>query len=97
MNEIKIVETLMKAKGFSGQTLTAKIKGKEKDEVSASYVTNRLQSRTMTVEKLIELLGAMDCELIIRNKIGNNEKYVVDNEERKSVKVYKKKVGGDNE
>ena len=95
MNEIKIVETLMKAKGFSGKTLAEKIK--DDANATASYVTNRLQSKTMTVEKLLELLDAMDCELIIRNKIGKNEKYVVDNEERKSVKVYKKKVGGDNE
>lgn len=95
MNEIAIVKEVMKAKGFSGKTLAEKIKGD--DSALASYVTNRLQSRTMTVEKLLELLEAMDCELIIKNKIGDKESYVVDNDDRNSVKKYSKKDGDDNE
>lgn len=91
MNEIKIVGEIMKAKGFSGKTLAEKIKGDK--NATASYVTNRLQSKTMTVEKLLELLDALDCELIIKHKVGDKEMYVVDNEERNSVKVYKKKDG----
>ena len=94
MNEIEIVTTVMKAKGFSGKTLAEKIK---KDENAfASYVTNRLQSKTMTVEKLLELLDALDCELIIKHKVGDKEVFVVDNENRNSVKSYKK-GGSDNE
>ena len=53
MNEIEIIKTLMTAKGF--------IRAKLEDKMSfktASAVTNRLQSRTMTVEKLVELLAA---------------------------------------
>lgn len=92
MNEIKIVKELMSVKGISGKTMAEKL-GKE----NASYVTNRLQSKTMTVEKLLELLNAMDCELIIRNKVGDKESYVVDDTERNSVKIYKKKDGGDND
>lgn len=90
MNEIKIVKELMGAKGMSGATLAEKL-----GYNTPSAVTNRLQSKTMTVEKLLELLGAMDCELIIRNKVGDKESYVVDNEDRNEVKSYKKKDGGE--
>lgn len=88
MNEIEIVKTLMKEKGFSGAKLAEKL-----GYNTASAVTNRLQSKTMTVEKLIELLTAMDCELVIKNTVGNKESFVVDDENRCEAKVYKKKAG----
>lgn len=90
MNEIEVVKAIMKAKGFSGKTLAEKL-----GYNTASAVTNRLQSKTMTVEKLVELLDAMDCELIIKNKVGDKESFTVVNENRSEAKVYKKK--GDNE
>lgn len=92
MNEIEIVKALMKAKGHSGKTLAEKM-----GYNTPSGVTNRLQSKTMTVEKLIEMLDAMDCELIIKNKVGDKEAFVVDNTERNDVKSYKKKEGEVNE
>ena len=85
MNEIEIVKTLMKAKGVSGAVLAEKLGYK-----TASAVTNRLQSKTMTVEVLVNLLAAMDCELVIKNKVGSKETFVVENENRQSVKIYKK-------
>lgn len=91
MNEIEIVKKIMGDQGYSAKTLAEKIKG-EKDAF-ASYVSNRLQSKTMTVEKLLELLNALDCELIIKQKAGSKKTYIVTDEERKSVKVYKKKDG----
>ena len=78
----------MKDKGFSGAALAKKLRYK-----TPSAVTNRLQSKTMTVEKLIELLTAMDCELVIKNNVGDKDTYVVDNEDRSEAKVYKKKAG----
>lgn len=90
MNEIKIVKELMSIKGVSGAVLADKL-----GYNTPSAVTNRLQSKTMTVEKLVELLSAMDCELVIRNKVGGKETYVVDNEDRNEVKIYKKKKDGD--
>lgn len=83
MNEIEIVKTLMKAKGFSGAKLADKMGFN-----TASAVTNRLQGKTMTVEKLIELLAAVDCELVIKNTVGDKESFVVDNENRNEVKSY---------
>ena len=90
MNEIEIVKTLMKTKGFSGAKLAEKMKYN-----TPSAVTNRLQSKTMTVEKLIELLDAMDCELVIKNTVGDKETFVVDNENRSEAKVYSKKKAGE--
>jgi transcriptional regulator with XRE-family HTH domain len=88
MNEIEIVKTLMKTKGASGAVLAEKLGFN-----TPSAVTNRLQSKTMTVEVLIKLLEAMDCELVIRNRVGGKETFVVDNENRREAKVYKKKDG----
>lgn len=88
MNEIEIVKEMMKVKKASGAVLAKKMGYK-----TASAVTNRLQSKTMTVEKLVELLAALDCELVIRHKIGDKESFVVDNENRNDVKIYKKKDG----
>ena len=90
MNEIEIVKTIMKAKGASGKTLAEKMGFN-----TPSAVTNRLQSKTMTVEVLVNLLNALDCDLIIQHKIGDKKKYVVDNENRQTVKIYKKKDGDD--
>lgn len=87
MNEIEIVKTMMATKKASGAMLADKLGYK-----TASAVTNRLQSKTMTVEKLIELLGALDCELVIRHKMGDKESFVVDNENRCEAKIYKKKA-----
>lgn len=88
MNEIEIVKTLMKTKGASGAVVAEKLGFK-----TASAVTNRLQSKTMTVEVLINLLAALDCELIIKHKMGDKEVFVVDNENRREPKIYKKKDG----
>lgn len=91
MNEIEIVKTMMKTKKASGAVLAEKMGFK-----TASAVTNRLQSRTMTVEKLIDILDALDCELVIRHKMGDKESFVVDNENRNEVKSYNtSKKGGD--
>lgn len=88
MNEIEIVKALMKAKGMSGAVLADKMGFN-----TASAVTNRLQSKTMTVEVLVRLLDAMDCELVIKNKVGDKEVFVVDNENRREPKIYSKKDG----
>lgn len=88
MNEIEIVKALMKAKGISGAVLADKLGYK-----TASAVTNRLQSKTMTVEVLVNLLAAMDCELVIKNKVGGKETFVVENENRSEAKIYRKKEG----
>ena len=80
MNEIAIVEKLRESKKMSYKHIAEKM-----GLATPSGVSNRLQSKTMNVETLIEMLNAMDCELIIRNKVGDKETYVVTNEDRKPV------------
>ena len=81
MNEIEIVKELLKDKGMTHAVLAEKMGMK-----TPTGASNRLQGRSMTVEVLVEMLKAMDCELIIRNKIGENQKYIVGNENRKEGK-----------
>lgn len=91
-NEIDVVKKLMEIKGMSNATLAKKM-----GYNTPSGVSNRLQSKTMTVEMLIKMLDAMDCELIIKNNTNGKETFVVTNENRNDVKTYKKKDGADNE
>ncbi len=78
MNEIEIVKSLAKSKKMSHAVLAEKI-----GMATPTGLSNRLQGRSMTVESLLRILDAMDCELIIRNKIGDKESWVVDNTNRK--------------
>ena len=71
-------------------TVCEKVLAEKLGYKTPSAVTNRLQSKTMTVEVLVNLLEAMDCELIIKNRVGGKESFVVVNEDRQSVKIYKK-------
>lgn len=88
MNEIEIVKQLMKEKGKSSAYIAEELGYKH-----ASAISNRLQSKTMTVEVLLNILSVLDCELIIKDKVGSKGSYTVDNENRQSVKIYKKKDG----
>ena len=83
MNEIEVVKALMKTKGVSNKLLAEKL-----EYNTPSAVSNRLQGKTLTVEMLVKLLSAMDCELVIRNKVGDKKSFVVDNENRNEVKSY---------
>ena len=84
MNEIEIIKTIMKSKGLTGAMLANKL-----GHNTPSAVTNRLQSKTMTVEVLIRLVDSLDCELIIRDKVNPCDFFVVDNTNRRDPKVYK--------
>lgn len=94
MNEINIVKKLSKDKKMSYAIIADKA-----GFATPSGVSNRLAGRSMTVEVLIQILEAMDCELIIRNKIGDKETYLVDNDDRKGSvrtgKYYPRKDGED--
>ena len=80
MNEIEIVKTLLNTKGWSFKFLAEKI-GKK----TGSVVGNRLSGRSMTAEALVEMLDAMDCELVVKPKPGSGikESFVITNENRK--------------
>ena len=88
MNEIEIIKDVMKEKGMSGKFLAEKM-----GYTTASAVTNRLQGKTITVEMLIKLLDALDCELVINHKAGSKQSYIVKNENRNEVKSYNTSKG----
>ena len=90
MNEIEIVKHIMKKNRVSGAVLADDL-----GYSTPSAVNNRLQSRTMTVEKLLELLDGLNCELVIRETRNDKESFVVKNENRIEAKIYKKKKDGD--
>ena len=81
MNEIEIVKALLASKGMTHKVLSEKM-----GLATSTGVSNRLLGKSMTVSVLIDMLDAMDCELIIRNKIGDKERWVVDNANRKDDK-----------
>ena len=72
MNEIEILKIIMRTNNFSYKTLAEKL-----GYNTPSAVSNRLMGKTITVDTLVKLLSAMDCELIIRNCASNTESYIV--------------------
>ena len=92
MNEIEVIKKLLADKKMSYALLAEKV-----GFATPSGVSNRLAGRSMTVEVLVQLLEAMDCELIIRNKVGDKESYTVVNENRagneRKGKYYPRKDG----
>lgn len=91
MNEIEIVKKLSQDKKMSYAIIAEKV-----GFSTPSGVSNRLSGRSMTVEVLIQILEAMDCELIIKNKVGDKEVYTVSNENRKGKERTGKYYGGGN-
>ena len=85
MNEIEAVKFLMKSKHVSNAVLADKL-----GYTTASAVSNRLQSKTMTVETLLKLLDALGCELIVRDKSSHENIFNLTNENRTDAKIYKR-------
>lgn len=88
MNELEIIKVLLDSKKMSYAHLAEKM-----GHATHSGVSNRMYGRSVTVEVLLEMLEAMDCELIIKNKVGDKETFVVDNENRRETKRSQKKEG----
>ena len=73
MNSKNIVKEIMKQRGHTNASLANKL-----GFATSSGVSERLRGTTeMRVDTLINLLTAMDCELVIRSKVGDKEKWVV--------------------
>ena len=80
MNEIEVVKKLIDKKKWTFKFLAEKI-GKK----SGGVIGNRLSGRSMTVEALIEMVEAMDYELMAKPKPGcrETEIFIIKNENRK--------------
>lgn len=98
MNEIEVVKKLIDKKNWSFKFLAEKI-GKK----SGGVIGNRLSGRSMTVEALVEMVEAMDYELIAKPRTGSGETevFVIKNENRKGAErkgvYHPRKEEGDEE
>lgn len=73
MNAIQIVSEVMKKRGFTITALANKL-----GYSTASGVSERLRGKKdMRVDTLVQFLEAMDCEVIIKSKLGDKEQWTV--------------------
>lgn len=77
MNSKKIVKAIMGLRGHTYDSLATKLNLK-----TASVVSEKLRgTKEMRVDSLVKLLEAMDCELVVRSKLGDKSSWVVSLEE----------------
>lgn len=71
MKPNEIVKAIMKQRGYSNASLATKL-GKS----TASAVSNPLSRENgMRTDTLMEMLEAMDCELVIRSKLKDRTEW----------------------
>ncbi len=71
-----IIKELMKLRGFSFNSLATKL-GKS----TASAVSNPLaRENGMRIDTLLELVEAMDCEIVIRSTLKDRSEWVISKE-----------------
>lgn len=69
----QIVKSLMTLRGYTFRSLANKM-GKS----SSSTVANMLaRENGMRLDKLMEILNIMDCELVVRSKLSDKSEWVV--------------------
>lgn len=75
----EVVEKVMKLRGMSSPVLADKL-----GYSHPSGVTERLRgSQDMRADTLAKFLEAMDCEIIIRSKLDDRTKWVINGEREK--------------
>lgn len=71
MKPNKIIQEIMKLRGFSNQSLATKL-GKS----TASAVSNKLsRANGMRIDNFMELVEAMDCEVVVRSKLKDKQEW----------------------
>lgn len=75
MKPNKIIQDIMKLRGFSNQSLATKL-GKS----TASAVSNKLSRENgMRIDNFIEMVEAMDCEIVVRSKLKDKREWYLSN------------------
>lgn len=73
MKPNEIVKEIMKLRGFSNQSLASKL-GKS----TASAISNPLsREKGMRVDTLLEMVSAMDCEIVVRSVLKDKTEWVI--------------------
>lgn len=80
MNGKDVVKTVMELRGISGTLLAKKL-----GYATQSGVSERLRGlQDMRADTLAKFLEALDCEIIVRSKLDDKKKWVINGEaERK--------------
>lgn len=75
MKPNEIIREIMKLRGFSNQSLATKL-GKS----TASAVSNPLSRENgMRTDTFLEMVEAMDCEVVVRSVLKDKSEWVVTN------------------
>ena len=90
MKSAEIVKEIMKLRGHTYESLAnalgyvTEVNGKKKGR--ANMVSERLRGKQeMRVDTLVKFIEAMDCELVIRSKLTDKSKWIVDIENEETV------------
>lgn len=74
MNGQDVLKAVMRLRGMSSEVLANKL-----GYAHASGVSERLRNKQdVRADTLAKFLEAMDCEIIVRSKIGDKEKWIID-------------------
>lgn len=73
MKPNEIIKDIMKMRGFSNQSLATKL-GKS----TASAVSTKLsREKGMRIDTLVEMVEAMDCEVIVKSKLADRKQWKI--------------------
>lgn len=79
MNASEVVKTVMKEKGYSSATLAKKLGCS-----TASFVSEKLRRENgMRTDWFVKMLNAMDCEIIVKDTIGEKKVWKLSSESEK--------------
>ena len=74
MKPSEVIKEIMKLRGFSNQSLATKL-GKS----TASAVSTKLsREKGMRMDIFLEMVEAMDCEVIIKSKLADRSQWKIE-------------------
>lgn len=74
MKPSEVIKEIMKLRGFSNQSLATKL-GKS----TASAVSTKLsREKGMRIDIFLEMVEAMDCEVIIKSKLADKSQWKIE-------------------
>lgn len=73
MNPNKIVQEIMKLRGFTNKSLAEKL-----NRSTASAISNKLaRANGMRIDNFMEMVEAMDCEVVVRSKLKDKQEWIL--------------------
>lgn len=73
MTASELIKAVMKEKGYSNQKLAS-----DMGYSTASYVSEKLRRKKgLRVDWFVKMLNEMNCEIIVRDTIGNKNQWIL--------------------